>query len=168
MTATSQHNHPGHHLWRLAINGTLASLMIVALTGCATLTPHFSAPHLTIVAVSVQDIHRDEQHFKVRMHVQNPNALALPIKSIDYTLHLDGDEFAAGSATNAFVVPASGETDFDMTVTTHLALTLLKLLPRLKDHSEPISYQVTGTIKTGLAFMSAVPFNEHGQFSRGK
>jgi LEA14-like dessication related protein len=151
-----------------ALVGGLLSLSIAALTGCATLTPHFSAPHLSIVGVSILDIHRDEQRFKVRMHVQNPNTLALPIKSINYTLQLEGDDFGTGAATDAFVVPASGETDFDMTVTTHLAFSLLTLLPRLKDHSQSISYRATGTIKTGLAFMTVVPFDERGQFSLGK
>ncbi len=132
------------------------------------LSPHFTAPHLTVVAVEIQDIHRDEQHFKVHLRVQNPNALVLPIKSIDYTLQLEGDEFGRGTATEAFTVPASGETEFDMTVSTHLAMTLFKLLPHLKDNSQPINYRVTGTIRTGLAFMTTVPFDEHGQFSIGK
>ena len=64
------------------------------------------------------------------LRVQNPNDVALPVKGIEYTMEVAGQQFASGAADASFVVPALGEAQFDTTVTTNMAGALLKLLGR--------------------------------------
>jgi hypothetical protein len=59
-------------------------------------------------------------------------------------------------------VPARGEAEFEMLMTTNLASTLWKVLPRLRDSSQPLEYQLVGKVSTDLAFLHSIPFDERG------
>jgi LEA14-like dessication related protein len=144
----------------------VAALAVVGgLGGCAALTPHFEHPRLSLVGVEVRDATLAEQHFRIRLRVDNPNDRALPVRGIDYTLKLAGEDFGSGSSASSFTVPPHGEAEFEMLMTTNLAATLWKVLPRLKDSSQPLEYRLVGTVSTVLAFLHTIPFDEHGSFA---
>jgi LEA14-like dessication related protein len=133
--------------------------------GCAALAPRFEHPRLYLVGIEVKDATFAEQHFRVRMRVENPNDRELPVRGIDYTVRLGGEDFGSGSSASAFTVPARGEAEFEMLMTTNLAATLWKVLPRLRDASQPIEYRLAGRVTTGLAFLHTIPFDERGSFA---
>jgi LEA14-like dessication related protein len=150
--------HPRTRAAALAV----ALVLFELLGGCTALVPHFEKPQLSVVGVELRDASLAEQHFRVRMRVENPNDRALPVRGIDYTLKLAGEDFGSGSSVSAFTVPARGETEFELQLTTNLATTLLKVLPRLKDASQPLEYRLAGKIRTDLAFVPTVSFDERG------
>jgi LEA14-like dessication related protein len=142
-----------------------ALLAAAALAACAALAPHFEHPRLYLVGVEIRDATLGEQHFRVRMRVQNPNDRPLPVRGIDYTIRLGEDDFGTGSSVSAFTVPPRGEAEFEMLMTTNLAATLWKVLPRLKDSAQPLEYRLVGKVRTDLAFLSSIPFDERGTFA---
>jgi LEA14-like dessication related protein len=151
--------------------GPLRSVVLAAvlaagagIAGCTLITPRFEHPILSVVGVEVEAAQLTEQRFRVRMHVQNPNDRALPVTGLSYTLQLAGEDFGHGLSARAFTVAAHGEAEFDMTVTTNLATSIFRILPRLSDSSQPIEYRVTGTVGTELPFLRSIPFDEHGSF----
>jgi LEA14-like dessication related protein len=141
-----------------------AVLAAAGLGGCAALAPHFEHPRLYLVGVEIKDATLGEQHFRVRMRVQNPNDRELPVRGIDYTLSVGGEDFGAGTSVSAFTVPPHGEAEFEILMTTNLATTLWKVLPRLKDSSQPLDYRLVGKVSTDLAFLHSIPFDERGSF----
>ena len=144
----------------------IAAAAAVALlgVGCA-LTPKFTTPTLTIVGVKLEGSDLLAQHLTVRMHVQNPNDRTLPVKGIEYTLDVDGQPFATGDAAGSFVVPALGEAEFDMNVTTNMAGTLVRLLARPSDARASVPYRLTGKISLSQGWLQSIPFEQHGTFS---
>lgn len=150
----------GRWLWAMLWAG-------LALGGCAALLPHLETPHVTVAGVVVEEINRNDQRFRVRLHVANPNAQSLSVRAIHYRLELAGEEFGNGESASPFRVPAHGETDFEVSLTTHLAMTIFKLLPLLKDNARPLEYHVTGTVTADVPFASTIPFDERGRFSMG-
>lgn len=144
------------------LGGALTAVLL--LSGCA-LTPKLTPPTLTVVDVQLQGSDLWEQHLKVRMHVQNPNDRALPIKGLEYTLEVEGQQFASGQSAASFIVPARGEAEFDMNVTTNLAGTLLRLLARGSDTlSQSVAYRLTGKVSLSEGLLRSLPFDEHGEF----
>jgi LEA14-like dessication related protein len=142
-----------------------ALLAVVAvLGGCAVLAPHFDRPRLFLISLEVKDASLAEQHFRVRMRVENPNDRDLPVRGIDYTLRIGDEDFGAGSSVSAFTVPAHGEAEFEMVMTTNLAATLWKVLPRLKDSAQPLDYRLVGKVSTDLAFLHTIAFDQRGTF----
>lgn len=144
----------------------LALAVALALPGCAFFLPHLETPRLSIVRVDLTHVDLFEQRLKVRMRVQNPNDRSLPVKGLSYTLDVDGKPFAQGVSAASFVVPAFGETEFDMYVTANAAGTLLHLLGRGHDTlGAPVPYRITGKVALSRGWLRSIPFEQHGSFS---
>jgi LEA14-like dessication related protein len=139
----------------------LLALALIA-AGCALIAPHFERPELAVVSVELQDARLTQQHFRVRLRVANPNAQVLPVREIHCTVELGGEHFGEGQTTQPFTVPARGAAEFELRLTTDLASTLAKLLPRLNDSAHPLDYRLVGRVDTELAFMRSIPFDQRG------
>lgn len=143
-----------------------ACVAAVLLLGACALTPKFTPPRLSVASVRLEGGDLWEQRLKVRMHVENPNPRALPVKALDYTLEVAGQPFATGVADKSFVVPAMGEAEFDMSVTTNLAGTLMKLLARgAEGRGQSVEYRLTGKVSLSAGLMRSIPFDERGSFT---
>lgn len=136
-----------------------------ATAGCAAMLPKLETPHLSVIGVQVVSTTVFEQRFNVKMRVQNPNDRALPIRGLKYTMELAGEDFGRGMSAKAFTVPALGEAEFDMIVTTNLATSLLKILPQLEKNPESVEYRLQGTVSTDLGMLRSIPFTEKGRLS---
>jgi len=144
----------------------IAALAAVALLGCGcALAPKFTTPTLTVAGVRLEGADLLAQHLKVRVHVQNPNDRRLPVKGIEYTLDIDGQPFASGDSAASFVVPALGEAEFDMNVTTNVAGTLVRLLARAPDQRASVPYRLTGKISLSEGWLQSIPFEQRGTFN---
>ena len=141
-----------------------AAAAVALLGGGCALAPKFTTPQLTIVGVKLEGSDLLAQHLKVRVHVQNPNDRTLPVKGIEYTLEVDGQPFATGDSAGSFVVPALGEAEFDMNVTTNMAGTLVRLLARPPDARASVPYRLTGKISLSEGWLQSIPFEQHGTF----
>ncbi len=132
-------------------------------SGCA-LAPKFTTPTLTIVGVQLEGSDLLAQRLKVRVHVHNPNSTTLPVKGITYTLEIDGEPFATGESAASFLVPALGEAEFDMNVTTNVAGTLIRLLARGPDALQSVSYHLSGKVSLSQGWLQSIPFEQRGTF----
>ena len=139
---------------------TVAALLaFAACTGLGDL----KTPQLEVLGVQMLSTDMFAQRFVVRMHVQNPNDLELPVKGIDYTLLLMGDLFAEGKTEEPFVLPALGEAEFDMTVTTNFVSSLGRLISRVGGGKlEDLDYEIAGEVLLDRGFVKKIPFNHHG------
>jgi LEA14-like dessication related protein len=143
---------------RLAGAAALAGL---AVGGC--IATHFEAPKLSVADVQVMSGEIWQQRLKVRMHVQNPNDRPLPIKAIEYTLEVQGQAFAEGTSVEPFVVPALGENDFEMIVTTNVAGALMGVISHYGGSGE-IGYRLVGKVSLSQGWLRSIPFDERGTF----
>jgi LEA14-like dessication related protein len=100
----------------------------------------------------------------VRVKVENPNDLELPVRGLDYKIILMGDSFADGVSSDRFVVPAGGEAEFDMVVTTNFVSSLGRLISRVQGGKlENLDYEIAGQVLLDKGFVKKIPFNHHGQ-----
>ena len=86
------------------ISAAAALLVITACTGLGDL----KTPTLEVVGIQMMSTDMFAQRFTVRMHVQNPNDVELPVRGIDYKLFLMGDHGQDSADSRAFgPVPVS-------------------------------------------------------------
>ncbi len=145
----------------------LAAMLLVgaAGSGCAAFAPKLEKPTLSVVGVEVVDAQFSQQRFNVKVRVQNPNDRSLPVRGLNFTMQLAGEDFGTGQSAKAFTVPANGEAEFDVGVTTNLAASLLKILPKLDRNSGNLDYRLRGTVETDLMFLRSIPFDQKGLVS---
>ena len=141
----------------------------VLAAACSSLGSKLEAPSLSLVAVQMLSTDMFAQKFKVRVLVQNPNDLELPVRGLEYQIILMGDSFAEGMSDQAFVLPALGEAEFDMLVTTNFVSSFGRLLSRVQGGKlENIDYEITGKVMVDKGMVRKIPFNHRGtvDFSR--
>jgi LEA14-like dessication related protein len=144
----------------------LVVIAVLIVAGCSSLGPKVETPRLTLVRVAMTSADVFNQQFLVRLHVQNPNDRDLPVRGIDYKLFLQGDSFAEGVSSKPFVIPALGETEFDMTVRTNFVSGVGRLLTRLNGKNQ-VEYILEGKVLTDLGMIKKIPFQESGTVSLG-
>jgi LEA14-like dessication related protein len=150
---------------RLAQRALVLTLLF-AVTSCSTLAPKLEAPQLSLVAIQTMAADMFAQQFKVRVKVENPNDLEVSVAGIDYTIFLMGDNFAEGSSDHSFVLPAKGEAEFDMTVTTNFVSSLGRLVSRMGGGKlENVQYEIMGHLLIDKGWTHKIPFDHHGTVS---
>jgi LEA14-like dessication related protein len=147
----------------------LVVLFAGLLGGCAALAPKIDPPQLSLLGIQMMSTDMFAQKFRVRVKVENPNDLELPVRGLDYKIILMGDSFADGVSTDRFVVPARGEAEFDMIVTTNFVSSLGRLVSRVQGGKlENLDYEIAGQVLLDKGFVKKIPFNHHGQVDVAK
>jgi LEA14-like dessication related protein len=136
-------------------------------TACATLmllgscaVMQLQAPAISLTSVELTAVQIDQQQFNVHLHVQNPNDRPLAIKSVSCTLEVGGVDVGQGKSTGPFTVPANGDSDVEMLVTTNLASSVPNLLLRVVQHKELPEYHLSGWVNPDNALLPPIPFSK--------
>lgn len=136
----------------------LILILLLCTVACAA---KFERPNLNVVGIDMKSGNLLQQTFLVKFQIQNPNDRELPVSGLHAELNVGGEQIASGVSNRAFVVPAHGQSEFDMTITANMALAMLKLA---NQHADSIDYEVTGAASLDLPFMHNLPFHQNGSF----
>ena len=148
-----------HVLLKLALLLALAT----GAAGCSTLGKNLEAPELSLVGIQMLSTDMFAQRFKVRVLVKNPNDLELKVTGVDYKIFLMGDSFADGVSADQFLLPAKGEAEFDMVVTTNFVSSFGRLLSRVGGSKlEDLNYEITGKVLVDKGMIRKIPFSHAG------
>jgi LEA14-like dessication related protein len=142
-----------------------AFLVLVAslLAGCATLGSNLVSPTVSVLNVQMLSTDMFAQKFKVRIKVENPNDIELKVTGIEFEILLMGDGFAEGNSTDQFLLPAKGEAEFDMAITTNFVSSLGRLISRMGGAKlANVDYEIVGTLYVSKGMVKKVPFNHKG------
>ena len=141
----------------------LVCAWLALLAACSTLPSNLVAPTIEVVAVQVTSADMFAQRFKLRIRVVNPNDLELPVRGLDYEVLMMGDAFAEGVSNESFLLPARGEAEFDMMVTTNFVSSFGRLLSRVSGGKlENVDYEIVGHVMLDKGMVRKVPFNHRG------
>ena len=158
---------PVKTMWLRVPQFALAVLFAAAmglLGGCSAFAPKLETPQLSLLGIQMMSTDIFAQKFRVRVKVENPNDLELPVRGLDYQIFLMGDSFAEGNSTDRFVVPAKGEAEFDMVVTTNFVSSLGRLVSRVGGGKlENLDYEIAGEVLLDKGFVKKIPFNHVGK-----
>jgi hypothetical protein len=72
-------------------------------------------------------------------------------------------EVGQGEVTEPFNVPAHGETDVDMLVTTNFATSVPDLILRIARRGQLPSYRLSGSVNPDITLLPPIPFSKSGQ-----
>ena len=138
-----------------------AASALALLMACAVV-PKLEEPTLDIVDARLLSADVLKQELLVRMRVENPNDRELAVRGITYEVQLDGEAFAHGESERNFVVPANGQSEFDVSVTANAAAALLRLLGTGK-RADGIEYRITGKVSLSSGLFRSLPFSHTGK-----
>jgi len=136
----------------------------LSLGACSLVSPKFNRPNVAVISITLRGGNLLQQNFAVKLNIQNPNDRPLPVRGLHAELNVGGEQIASGISDRAVVIPAFGESEFDLTITANLALALLKLADRANQHADSIDYDLTGAASIDLPFLRNLPFHQTGTF----
>jgi hypothetical protein len=119
--------------------------LCLCLGACSLLAPKFNRPNVTVIGIELRGGIPLQQNFAVKLNV-------------------GGEQIASGTSDRAVVIPAFGESEFDMTITANLALAFLKLADWANQHADSIDYDLSGAASIDLPFLRNLPFHQTGTF----
>ena len=138
--------------------------LTLALSACSLMAPKFNRPTVTVISIQMRSGNLLQQNFAVKLNIQNPNDRALPVRGLHTELNVGGQQIASGVSDRAVIVPAFGESQFDMTITANLAVALLNLAYKANQHADSIDYDLSGEANIDLPFLRNLPFHQSGSF----
>ena len=98
----------------------LFSLIIILVTGCATLQSDYETPSVIITDFRALPSEGIIPRFEVDLHIINPNRTPLELSGISYTVQLEGHKVLTGVSNNIPLIEAYGESDVKLSGTAGL------------------------------------------------
>lgn len=134
----------------------------MVLSACAGVTS-FEKPTLSIADLKPAKFAQDGQIFTLKLKVDNPNAIAIPVQGLDYALNFAGYEVASGNSSNAVRIPARGTGFVEVDIKANLMEVLPQIAKAVMSGDRNISYGLKGAIKLDNAFVKTIPFDKQGE-----
>lgn len=144
--------------------GALVVVACLTAAGCATSRFDAEPPTVRLDGVRLLDADWSSQSFVLDFAAENPNGFPLPVRSVDYAVRLAGQQFASGSATESFTLPARGGGHFSVEVHTDLlgSASMLSALIFGEGRRE-IDYELAGELGLAIPFTRRLRFHETGR-----
>jgi len=140
------------------------TLIALGLAACATSLENLvKSPRIELRDVQLMGLGFSNQTFLLSFDVSNPNPFPLPISSVSYAIKLDGYHFASGQTPSEFSVPASGDTQFAISVDLNLLRTAPQLLSIVRQSiRKEVSYELDGQLAVDIPLSPPISYRNTG------
>lgn len=152
---------------KFAAFGVLILLAGLLLAACSSSVSNLKKPEIRLLDAEVVRARLLEQELLLYFEIDNPNNISLPVKNLDYRVHLNGVLLADGHSRARFEVPARGKRTFEVPVHTNLWRNVRQFIQMEKNPDVPVHYSLQGSIKTSRVFGKKVYFSRQGQLTPG-
>lgn len=134
------------------------------LVACEALPENIiSKPEVELRDVKVVGLGFNSQTFLLSFNISNPNSFSLPVSHVSYGVKLDGHRFASGQTPSDISVPASGETQFAISVELDLLSTAPHLLSVIRDGARTeMPYELEGQLSVDIPLTPPVVYRTNG------
>jgi LEA14-like dessication related protein len=139
-------------------------LLVLAMSACATMPEDFvKAPNVNLSNVQVVGLGFTSQTFLLSFNAENPNPFPLPVRNVDYGVKIAGQRFASGETVSNFTIPASGDTNFAISVDLNLLQTAPQLLSIVRDGARrEIDYELDGQFGVDIPLTPPIKYHNSG------
>lgn len=138
-----------------------AALLVLAfaLSGCAT-PQVMERPRIALQNVRILKAEGLLQRLQVDLLVSNPNDFDIPLTGLDFTLRINGKEFASGLSNQRVTIPRLG----DATVPVEVTVSLLSVFQQLQAFRkvQSLDYDIAGEVHLDHMLLRTVPFDKAG------
>jgi len=140
--------------------GVAGCALAALLSGCAGLARLEQPPRVTLVGLEPVQVQFLEQRYVATLRVQNPNPVDITIDGLEYTLAINGSDFADGVSRQRITVPAYGEKTLEVGVVSTI-VKLFRQIEQLANSDGRLRYAIRGSL--GLGGAGSVPFEHDGE-----
>ena len=147
------------------MNKLTALLFAVILSGCATMQSPLEAPHVTLTDLRMLDMTLFEQRYGLKIRVQNPNPVDLPITGMNFRLDINDAELGRGVSGQPVTVPAYGEAVVEIKLTSNLVRIFDQIRGLESGKGQSLRYRLAGGISVANR-LGKLPFDYQGEIGQ--
>ena len=146
------------------LTATMLAVTVFGLAACESLPENIiSSPEVELRDVEVVGLGFSSQTFLLSFDIRNPNPFSLPVSHVSYGIKLGGQRFASGQTSSDISVPASGTSQFAISVDLDLLNTAPRLLSVIRDSTRAeIPYELDGQLSIDIPFTPPVNYRTSG------
>ncbi len=131
--------------------------------GCTQLAGIKQNPDITLAGIELVELGLLEQRFILKLRIQNPNDVALPINGMTFDVELNGAAFAKGLSDKVVTVPRMGEMVMEVKAISNLGAVWKQWGELQKSSPDRVSYRLFGRLF--LKGLGSIPFERKGGVS---
>jgi LEA14-like dessication related protein len=139
----------------------LCTLLVLFVTGCATLSATTEPPHLSIVSIEPVEVTPLEQKYHLMVRLQNPNDHALDISGLSYVFEVNEQPLLKGVSDAGVKVPAYGESMVQLTGISTLFGLVRQIQALQENKTGNIRYRLSGKLSLRNR-LGSLPFSYEG------
>ena len=136
------------------------SLALMILAACSSNQVLPEAPKVNVVSAAPSELGLDSQVFIFNLEATNPNKFDLPLKGVEFTLHLSDIKVGEGKSNQSVNLVSGVATAFPVEVTTDLASTAVDLKSLFSSGGLNLDYSLEG--KMLILGQAGIPFSLQG------
>lgn len=146
-------------------NRLLLVLMLIFLSACASLSPSYEKPQISITSFSLAPQSQGTAPtFLIGLRVVNPNRTALPLQGMSYTVEVDDQRILSGARPDLPEVPGFGTAEFTINASPDLIGSARLINQLLSGQRDKLDYLFRARFDIGR-LMPFVTVEEKGSFS---
>lgn len=142
----------------------LLGVLVFWLAGCATLSPDFEPPKVTVSSFRLLPTSSMVPKFEIGLHVINPNRIPLQLFGLTYEIELEGHRVLTGVASELPEIAAYGEGEVLLRASPDIFSTLSLLSDLLKQPRETVNYNFSARLDVGK-FLPKINVEKTGAIS---
>lgn len=139
----------------------ITSACMLMFSACATWVQQLDPPYVNLVGFELKEIGLFEQRYLIKLRIQNPNSVPLPIAGMNYALAINEKQFARGVSDQRLTIPAHGDGTLDVEVTSNLSGMLEQFRQMSGQASPRFNYKLDGNVSL-VSSAFKLPFSYEG------
>ena len=143
---------------------SLVAVLTLLLGGCAGMGPGYETPTVTLSSFKALPSEGGLPAFEIGLRVINPNAEALELRGVAYTIRLDGHELIKGVGNELPIVEGYGEGEFKLTAAANLFGGIRLITDLMRNNRDTFKYEFEAKLDIG-AFRPAIRVSEADEIS---
>jgi len=141
-----------------------ALLLALLVSSCATLSPDYEEPTVTLSAFRALPSDGMAPSFEIGLRVINPNAQALALDGVVYTISVQGHELVKGVGKDFPVIEGYSQQDLVLTASANLLAGIRFIGDMMQRPAENLEYEFEAKLDL-QGFYPSIRVSESGTFN---
>jgi len=124
-------------------------LVFLLLQACASLDPDYEKPTVTLSSFRALPSQGGMPSFEIGLHILNPNASAIRLQGIVYTISIQGHDVVKGVGRDFPVIQGYTEQTVKLTATANLLAGIRLVMDLMETPGKDLAYEFEAKLDTG-------------------
>lgn len=140
-----------------------ATICVMGVLACSSLPRQLAPPRVQLVELRLLQAGFDGQRFAVRLLLDNPNPVAIPVRNLEFDVRLAGEGLLDGRSLAPFTMPAGGSSTVDLEIFSNLVSSATRLQALGQGPENALDYEIQGELTLDARLRDPLGFYYRGQ-----